>query len=100
MHIKAFFPKTSEAMKTQEYNGVLQKYLIFCLAKYLKIPRRYCFLELVSKIKIKILTPLYLLYLSLLYLRYSPTLGFSEQSSMIHLIIGDSHTIVLPLHTD
>ena len=47
---------------------------IFCLAKYLKIPLRYYFLEIASKIKIKILTPLYLLYLSLLYLRYSPTL--------------------------
>ena len=61
-------------MYTQVYHGAMQKYLIFDLAKYLKIPIRYCFLEIVSKIKIKILRPLYLLYLSLLYLRYSPTL--------------------------
>ena len=63
-------------MYTQVYHGAMQKYLIFDLAKYLKIPIRYCFLEIVSKIKIKILRPLYLLYLSLLYLRYSPTLNF------------------------
>ena len=39
--------------------------------KYLKIPRRYWFPRRLSKIRIKILRPLYLLYLSLQYLRYS-----------------------------
>ena len=58
----------------------MQKYLIFCYAKYLKIPLRYWLSEIVSKIKIKILRPLYLLYLSLLYLRYSPPL-FSRLKS-------------------
>ena len=56
----------------------MQKYLIFCYAKYLKIPLRYWLSEIVSKIKIKILRPLYLLYLLLLYLRYSPPLDVAE----------------------
>ena len=51
-------------------------YLIFCLSEYLKILIRYRLPRKVSKIKIKILRPLYLLYLSLQYLRYSPPLRF------------------------
>ena len=55
-------------------HGQVQMYIIFCLAKYLKILIRYRLPRKVSKIKIKILRPLYLLYLSLQYLRYSPPL--------------------------
>ena len=55
-------------------HGQVQMYLIFCLSEYLKILIRYRLPRKVSKIKIKILRPLYLLYLSLQYLRYSPPL--------------------------
>ena len=58
-------------------HGQVQMYLIFCLSEYLKILIRYRLPRKVSKIKIKILRPLYLLYLSLQYLRYSPTLVIS-----------------------
>ena len=61
-------------------HGQVQMYLIFCLAKYLKIPIRYRLPRKVSKIKIKILRPLYLLYLSLQYLRYSPPLQDAAHS--------------------
>ena len=54
-------------------HGQVQMYLIFCLSEYLKILIRYRLPRKVSKIKIKILRPLYLLYLLLQYLRYSPT---------------------------
>ena len=59
-------------------HGQVQMYLIFCLSEYLKILIRYRLPRKVSKIKIKILRPLYLLYLSLQYLRYSPTLSETD----------------------
>ena len=60
----------------------MQKYLIFYMAKYLKIPLRYWLPRKLSKIKIQ--RPLYLLYLSLQYLRYYPTL-VAEKSSRLSI---------------
>ena len=79
-----------------------QKYLIFYMAKYLKILRRYWLLRKLSKIKIKILRPLYLLYLSLQYIRYSPTLPQSQSVSFAwvrHSLVGQLNNICCIVRT-